>query len=104
MCIRARGYTEADVSAISSPLFGGASLSTPTLDGYVLGGGGEFSLGSGVFLQTQYTYSDYDAASSRLGGPGSPWSVGMDTEVHTGRVGLLYKFSFGADGMPKFEK
>ncbi len=78
------------MSAISSPLFGGASLSTPTLDGYVLGGGGEFSLGSGVFLQTQYTYSDHDAAPSRLGGPGSPWSLGMATEAHTGRVALRY--------------
>ena len=93
------GYTQADLSPLASPLFG-AALPTPTLDGYVVGGGGEFDLGNHLYLQAQYTFSQYEDASIALGGP---LSVGIDTDVHTARVGLLYRLNWVPVDAPPFK-
>jgi len=85
------GYTQAEMDDITFPgLAPGFALSVPTLDGYVLGGGAEISIGSGLYLQAQYTYADYDQADIALG-PGV--SLGLDTDIQTARIGLLYRFS-----------
>lgn len=93
------GYTRADTENISAPAFGPAAvLAVPTLEGYVIGGGAEFALGSGFFLQTQYSYANYDSVSLPLGpGVGAP-ALALDTDVQQVRVGLTYKL--GLDDAP----
>lgn len=93
------GYTQAETSAISSPA-AGVSFAVPTLDGYVVGGGAEVALGSNLFLQAQYTYSDYQEASIALA-PGL--DLKLEPDVHTARVGLLYRFNFQGSALPVFE-
>jgi outer membrane immunogenic protein len=85
------GYTQAELDDISFPAAGPGApvLSVPTLDGYVLGGGAEISVGNGLYLQAQYTYADYEKADIALA-PGL--SLGLDTDIQTARVGLLYRF------------
>jgi outer membrane immunogenic protein len=84
------GYTQAELDDISFPAFGPGApvLSVPTLDGYVLGGGGEVQLGSGLALQLDYSYADYDQADIALA-PGL--SLGLDTDIQKARVGLIYR-------------
>jgi outer membrane immunogenic protein len=90
------GYTQAEVDDITFPAFGPGApvLSVPTLEGYVLGGGAEVSLGNGLYLQAQYSYADYEQVDIALT-PGL--SLGLDTDVQTARVGLLYRFDMGRD-------
>jgi outer membrane immunogenic protein len=85
------GYTQAELNDISFPALGPGApvLSVPTLDGYVLGGGGEVQLGNGLALQLDYSYADYEKADIALA-PGL--SLGLDTDIQTARVGLLYRF------------
>jgi outer membrane immunogenic protein len=92
------GYSQAELDDITFPsLAPGFALSVPTLDGYVLGGGAEISMGRGLYLQAQYTYADYDQADIALGGG---VSLGLDVDVQTARVGLLYRFSAGDPVIP----
>lgn len=91
------GYTQADLSSITIDQDFG--VATPTLDGIVVGAGAELSLGKGFFLQTQYTYTMLDDASIFL------WEhcnkdlfLDLDPNIHTGRVGLVYKFNFDGSG------
>jgi outer membrane immunogenic protein len=83
------GYTQAELNDISFPATPLAKpLSVPTLDGYVFGGGAEVGLGSGLFLQIDYAYADYDQADIAL----SPnTSLGLDVDVQTARVGILFR-------------
>ena len=85
------GYTQAQTSNITSPA-GGFVIGVPDLKGYVIGLGSEFSLGSGLFLQAQYSYANYAKENIALGGP---FVLGLDTDVQTARVGLLFKFNTG---------
>jgi outer membrane immunogenic protein len=82
-------YTQAELNDISFPATPLAKpLSVPTLDGYVFGGGAEVGLGSGLFLQVDYSYADYDQADIAL----SPTtSLGLDVDVQTARVGILFR-------------
>jgi outer membrane immunogenic protein len=84
------GYTQAELDDITFPAFGPGApvLSVPTLDGYVLKGGAEVSLGSGLYLQTEASYADYDTADIKLGGP---ISLGLDVDELKARVGLIYR-------------
>jgi outer membrane immunogenic protein len=84
------GYAQAELDDISFPAFGPGApvLSVPTLDGYVLGGGGEVQLGRGFALQLDYSYADYEQADIALA-PGL--SLGLDVDVQTARVGLIYR-------------
>lgn len=83
------GYTQAELNDISFPATPLAKpLSVPTLDGYVFGGGAEVGLGSGLYLQVDYSYADYDQADIAL----SPTtSLGLDVDVQTARVGILFR-------------
>jgi outer membrane immunogenic protein len=83
------GYTQAELDDVTSGWAPG-SLSLPTLDGYVVGGGLEVALRQGFYLQAQYTYANYDSKSVDLGGG---YAMNLDTDVQTARVGLLYRFS-----------
>lgn len=95
------GYTQAETSDITSPAFPAVSIAVPDLKGYVVGGGAEFDLDYGFFLQVQGTYADYRDENISLGGP---VSLGLDTDVLTARVALTYKLNFGSDlsGTPAF--
>lgn len=87
------GYTQANTQDISFPAFVGAKpISVPTLDGYVVGGGVETSIGSGWFLQTQATWANYDAAVIALNANPNGPKLSLDTDVLSARVGLTYKF------------
>ena len=86
------GYTQAQTSNITSPAKPGFVIAVPDLKGYVIGAGSEFDLGKGFFLQAQYSYANYDKVNIALGGP---LVLGLDTDVQTARVGLLYKFNMG---------
>jgi outer membrane immunogenic protein len=96
------GYTQAEVDDISFPALGPGApvLSVPTLDGYVLGGGGEVQLGGGLALQLDYSYADYEQADIALA-PGL--SLGLDTDIQTARVGILYRFGGSAPVIPAFD-
>lgn len=90
------GYTQADTKDVSFPAFGPGTpaLSVPTLDGYVIGAGSEFSLGNGFFLQAVYEFARYDGANIPLGaGVGAP-VLSLDSDVQTARLGLTYKLNF----------
>jgi outer membrane immunogenic protein len=83
------GYTQAELNDISFPATPLAKpLSVPTLDGYVFGGGAEVGLGSGLYLQVDYSYADYDQADIALG---KNTSLGLDVDVQTARVGILFR-------------
>ena len=88
------GYTQAQTSNITSPAGGpGFVIGVPDLKGYVIGAGSEFALGNGLYLQAQYSYANYAKENIALGG--GPLVLGLDTDVQTARVGLLFKFNTG---------
>jgi opacity protein-like surface antigen len=87
------GYSRAQMDDITSPLAPGFALSIPDLSGYVFGGGTEIALGKGLFLQAQYSYTDYEKESIDLG---APFSIGIDQDVQTFRTGLVWRFG-GSD-------
>lgn len=99
------GYSQAEVSDITSPLGGGFALSVPDLSGYVVGGGMETHLGAGWFLQAQGTFTDYQNESIDLTDVGlTDVALGLDTEVLEARVALTYRFNWSpVQSIPGFE-
>ena len=83
-------YTELDMG---DALDGEASIGK--LDGYQLGAGIEAGLGAGWFIDARYTVSFLDKKSFDLGFEEcESCSLGIEPEVHVGRVGLTYRFNF----------
>lgn len=91
------GYTQAEMSDITSPLGGFKPISTPTLKGYVLGGGVDIALQKGWFLQAEYTFAQYDKVNIPLS---TNWSLGLEPDVQTVRAGLAYKFDWSGEYLP----
>jgi opacity protein-like surface antigen len=83
------GYVQAELDDIAlAPPVGTKPLAVPTLDGYRLLAGSEVSLGGGLHLQVQYSYDDFEKADIALGGGDV---LGVDVDLHTARVGILYR-------------
>jgi hypothetical protein len=61
--------------------------------GPVVGGGAEIPLGSGLFGRVEYNYAMLDDDDG----------LGAEVNAHSGRLGLVYKFSVGNDVLPAFE-
>lgn len=86
------GYTVADTSPVTGKIdgLGSASFSVGDLKGWTLGGGIEVNLTDGLFLKGEYRYTMYDGESVALV-PGLV-NLNLDTDEHSARVGLLYRF------------
>ena len=87
------GYTQAAFDAIDVPP-AGVSFKLKDASGYIVGGGAEFALPmKGFSLDLRYTYSHFDKESVEV--IPSLVSLGMQPDVHTARLGLLYRFGAG---------
>ena len=85
------GYTQAAFNAIDVPP-AALSFKLPDASGYIVGGGAELALPmDGFSLDLRYTYSHLDRESVDL--IPAKLSLGMQSDVHTARLGLLYRFS-----------
>jgi outer membrane immunogenic protein len=59
------GYTNAQAKLTSNDGTGQATLGKTNLDGYRVGAGAEYALGSNSFVKTEYRYSNYESGFSR---------------------------------------
>ena len=75
------GWTQQDLS-----LSGVGSMDA---DGWLVGGGAEFDLGSGFFGRAEYRYTRLDLDIA-------------DDNVQSGRLALIYKFDFLGNNAPAF--
>lgn len=90
------GWTQMDLSAISSPLFG-VSFPGPTFKGWSIGGGMETELRKNLYLDINYSFAQYDSESVTLVGDCPDCiQLTMDPDIHTARIGVKYKFNFGS--------
>jgi outer membrane immunogenic protein len=67
------GYTNAEMNNM------------PNMKGWLVGGGSELSIHDGWYLQADYSYVMFDTETLLS-------VVDLDMNVHTTRIGLLYKF------------
>ena len=86
------GYSRLMLGDLSVPAVP-VSFSAPDLDGFKVGGGMELNLDGNWYLQGQYSYARYSGGDVSL--IPSVLSLNVEPEVHTGRVGLLYRFNLG---------
>lgn len=88
------GYSQLKMDAFSGTAGGAAigSLSMPTFNGYVVGGGIETSMGGGWYMGAEYTAGIYQNAAVPITGSGL--SLNVEPVTHTAEVTLKYKFNF----------
>lgn len=87
------GYTEMSPSDLV--LSGGEeSVGLPNFTGWVVGAGAEFDIGSGFFLQGQYSYAMLDSARVQISDDECEEWLTLDPDVHRARVAVVYKFNW----------
>jgi outer membrane immunogenic protein len=86
------GFAYGDVK--QHALIGGAGFENAgTRTGYTVGGGLEFKLTSAWSLKGEYQYLDF--GSEKLTDPAGAATGDLDTNFHTARIGLNYRFGGG---------
>ncbi len=91
----------------TSPVFSGASHAgenTTTRLGYAIGGGVEYAFTNNWSLKAEYLYMNFGSWSyaSALAAPaaaataGYAWTTNVSAREHVARVGINYKFDWGA--------
>lgn len=97
------GYTQASFNAIDVPP-AAVSFTLKDASGYLVGGGAEIALPmKGFSLDLRYTYSHFDKESVEV--IPAVVSIGMQPDIHTARLGLLYRFGLSdAQALPNIVK
>lgn len=89
------GFAFADVSHSVTATGGGSTVSMSSDDietGYTLGGGLEWAFTPNWSLKTEYLYVDLGDQTLSGSGPAGTYTSRTETDFHTARIGLNYKF------------
>ena len=91
------GYTSAHFNGVA--LSNGATLPSQNMNGWFTGAGTETSLGwvmNGLFLRTEYRFSDFQTNNTTFGGAGAFAGAGLRSQTYTQSIftELVWRFNF----------
>jgi len=92
------GYTSLEFDGLNGSLLGGAipfNIALSDADAVTVGAGMETQLGSNFALKLEYRYSDFDSENIAALTIPPLINTQLDTDLHTARAVLTYKFNFG---------
>jgi opacity protein-like surface antigen len=91
------GYAGADLNVSTTPTL--ANVKSPSFKGWELGTGVEMSMGNGLFVNSEYTYTSYRNANLYdVGGI----NVGVGVDEHRFMTGFVYKIGQSSQ-MPSYK-